>query len=79
MSSDLERPEQEIADPREIRQSLVHLDRSTLWFRWNTIGALILLFASLVMLSWPDSAGHYATVIVQGLVALMLISNGYML
>jgi diguanylate cyclase (GGDEF)-like protein len=32
----------------------------------------------MVMLSWPDSVGHYATVIVQGLVALMLISNGYM-
>ena len=79
MSTDLERPEQEIADPREIRQSLVHLDRSTLWFRWNTVGALILLFVSLVMLSWPDSVGHYATVIVQGLLALMLISNGYML
>jgi len=79
MSSDLERTEQEIADPREIRQSLVHLDRSTLWFRCNTIGALILLFVSMVMLSWPDSVGHYATVIVQGLVALMLISNGYML
>lgn len=79
MSTDLERPEQEIADPREIRQSLVHLDRSTLWFRWNTVGALILLFASLVMLSWPDSVGHYATVIVQGLIALMLISDGYML
>jgi len=40
---------------------------------------LILLFVSMVMLSWPDSVGHYATVIVQGLVALMLISNGYML
>jgi diguanylate cyclase (GGDEF)-like protein len=79
MSSDSERPEQQIADPQEIRQSLVHLDRSTLWFRWNTIGALVLLFASLVTLSWPDSVGNYATVIVQGLLALMLISNGYML
>jgi diguanylate cyclase (GGDEF)-like protein len=79
MSSDFEQPEQEIADPREIRQSLVHLDRSTLWFRWNTVGALILLFASLVTLSWPDSVGHYATVFVQAMVALMLISNGYML
>jgi diguanylate cyclase (GGDEF)-like protein len=79
MSSDLERPEQEIADPREIRQSLAHLDRSTLWFQCNTVGALILLFASLVMLSWPDSVGNYATVVVQGMLALMLISNGYML
>lgn len=79
MSSDLERPEQAIADPHEIRRSLVHLDRSTSWFRWNTVGALILLFVALVMLSWPDSVGHYATVIVQGLLAMMLISNGYML
>jgi diguanylate cyclase (GGDEF)-like protein len=79
MSNDSERPEQEIADPREIRQSLVLLDRSTSWFRLNTIGGLILLFAALVMLSWPNSFGHYATVAVQGLLGVMLTSNGYML
>ena len=79
MNSDTQRPEPEIADPHEIRQSLVHLDRSTAWFRWNTIGALTLLFAALVILSWPNSFGHWATVIVQGLLGLMLTANSYML
>ena len=79
MNSDAERPEPEIADPQEIRQSLVRLDRSTSWFRWNTVGGLTLLFAALVMLSWPNALGHYATVVVQGLLGLMLTSNAYML
>ena len=79
MNSDAERPEPEIADPQEIRQSLVRLDRSTSWFRWNTVGGLTLLFATLVMLSWPNAFGHYATVVVQGLLGLMLTSNAYML
>jgi diguanylate cyclase (GGDEF)-like protein len=86
MISNSERPEQEIADPQEIRQSLTRLDRSTSWFRWNTIGVLILLFAALVALSLPELLGRYnpfyqyhTALIVQGLLVLMLISNGYML
>lgn len=79
MNSDTERPEPEIADPQEIRQSLVRLDRSTSWLRWNTAVGMILLFAALVMLSWPNTFGHYATVVVQGLLGLMLTSNAYML
>jgi len=79
MNSNPERPESEVADPQEIRQSLVRLDRSTSWFRWNTVGGLTLLFATLVMLSWPNVFGHYATVVVQGLLGVMLTSNAYML
>ncbi|MGD1098650.1 MAG: diguanylate cyclase, partial [Bryobacteraceae bacterium] len=80
-----DRPEAEIAEPQEIRQSLIRLDRSTSWFRWNTIVVLILLLAALAALSAPELLGRYAlprlgvTVIVRGLLALMLISNSYTL
>ena len=86
MISNSERREAPTADPQEIRQSLIRLDRSTSWFRWNTILVLILLFAALAALSVPELLGGEAlphqrnvTMIVQGLLALLLISNGYTL
>ena len=86
MISNSDRPEPEITDPQEIRQSLRRLNRSTSWFWWNTILVLILLVAALAALSSPELLGRYplpkqldVTVIVRGLLALMLISNGYTL
>ncbi len=84
--SNSKRPEPEITDPQEIRQSLRCLDRSTSWFWWHTMVVLILLLAAMAALSPPELLGRYAlpkrldvTVIVRGLLALMLISNSYML
>jgi diguanylate cyclase (GGDEF)-like protein len=78
--------ESEITDPEKIRQSLRRLDRSTSWFWWNTIGLLILLAAALLALSLPEVLGGSALppqpdliLIVQGLLLLMLTSNGYSL
>ena len=79
MISNSERPEQEIADPQEIRQSLVNLDRSTSWFRWNTIGVLALLLAAFVALSLSQLLGYSVTVFVQVLFGLILFSNAYAL
>jgi diguanylate cyclase (GGDEF)-like protein len=86
MIDNSERPESETADPQEIRRSLIRLDRSTSWFWWNTIVALILLFVALAALSAPELLGRYTlpwqphlTMIVRVLLALMLTSNGYTL
>jgi len=83
MTSDLKRPDQETTDTQEIRQSLRLLDRSTTWFRWNTIVVLGLLVAALVALSAPELLGLAgrvdATVFVRALLALMLVTNGYTL
>jgi diguanylate cyclase (GGDEF)-like protein len=86
MISNSERPEPEITDPQEIRQSLIRLDRSTSWFWWNAIVVSILLLAALAVLSSPELLGRHGlpqqldvTLIVRGLLALMLISNSYTL
>lgn len=86
MIDNSKRPESEITDPLEIRESLRCLDRSTSYFWWNTIVMLILLLAAMVALSAPKLLGRNTlpqqpdvTAIVRGLLALMLMSNSYML
>jgi diguanylate cyclase (GGDEF)-like protein len=86
MISNSEQPEPEIADSQEIRRRLIRLDRSTSWFWWNAVVVSILLLAAFAALSPPELLGRYAhlqrpgvTVIARGLLALMLISNSYML
>jgi len=85
MTSNPERPEQEIvnpqeiANPQEIRQSLVSLDRSTSWFRWNTIVVSALLLAAFLALALSQFLGYSVTVFVQVLFGLILFSNAYAL
>ena len=80
MIDNSKRPESEITDPLEIRESLRCLDRSTSYFWWNTIVMLILLLAAMVALSAPELLGRDTlpqqpdvTAIVRGLLALMLM------
>src|SRR5579864_2220580 len=81
MSDEPKRPEPEVTDPNEIRQSLRRLDRSTSWFWWNTIVVLGLLFAAVVVLSVPRLLGQQwdLTSVVRGLLLIMLVLNGYTL
>jgi len=86
MASNPNSLEPTITDPEEIQQSVRQLDRSTSWFWWNSIMLLILLSATWAALSPPEFLVHYAlsqqldlNSIGRGLIAVMLILNGYSL
>jgi diguanylate cyclase (GGDEF)-like protein len=78
--------EPKITETAEIQQSVRQLDRSTSWFWWNSIVLLVLLAATWVAFTPPEMLARYAlsqqldlTSIVRGLIALMLVVNGYSL
>src|ERR1700733_9402045 len=86
MISNPENPESGVTDPEQIQQSVRQLDRSTSWFWWNSLVLLVLLSATWVALSPPESLVRYAlsqqldlNSIGRGLIAVMLILNSYSL
>ena len=50
--------EPDVTDHQEIQQSLKRLDRSTSWFKWNTILMILLLAAALAVLVVPEVLGQ---------------------
>lgn len=86
MNNDYKSPETEIADHQAIRESLLHLDRTILWFWWNTIVAIVLLLGAMAAYFDPQLAAMFslperqnASAIVGVLLFLALIANGYAL
>lgn len=75
-----------VAEHQEIQESLRRLDRSTVWFRWNTILMIIFLLTALAVLTLPSlvnpdgfSEDARITLILSGLLLLMTIGNAYTL
>jgi diguanylate cyclase (GGDEF)-like protein len=78
--------EPEFAGQQAIRQSLKRLDRSNLWFWWNTVVAIGLLTVTITVLSFPKLLELNAYLSQQGpasviraLLGLMLVFNFYTL
>jgi diguanylate cyclase (GGDEF)-like protein len=76
----------EFAGQQAIRQSLKRLDRSNLWFWWNTVVAIVLITATITVLSFPMLLHLNAYLSEQGpasviraLLGLMLLLNVYTL
>ncbi len=73
-------------DHQNIQQSLRHFDRSTSWFRWNTILTMGLLLAALAVLAVPELLSRdglpqqlKVSLIVGVLLIMMIIGNVYTL
>jgi diguanylate cyclase (GGDEF)-like protein len=85
MNSNSMPTEPEITDHQEIEESLRLLDRTTSWFRWNTIAVIVLVFAMAAEFFEPQQMQFVlpqqqnATVTVGGLLLLLMIANWYSL
>jgi|SRR6185295_12394092 len=83
MSDDFTALKSDVADHRDFQQSLRLLDRTAAWYRWNTIATLVLIVAAMAAVYQPKLAAwlhipqELVIWIVPGLLALMLLSNGY--
>ena len=86
MNNDPNPMEPAVADHQEIQQSLKRLDRSTSWFKWNTILMILLLAAALAVLVVPELLGRNGlpeqmdiSLTVGVLLVLMMAGNAYTL
>jgi diguanylate cyclase (GGDEF)-like protein len=78
--------EPDVTDHQEIQQSLKRLDRSTSWFKWNTVLMIGLLVAALAVLIVPELLGQNGlpqqmdiSLIVGVLLVIMMVGNSYTL